>query len=176
MENVLKISKIVGKVINWISILALLTMIIVTVVDVFLRVVFSAPVTGSVEIVRMMMVCMSPAFVSALFLERHVSVGLLVDRLSRRTQLAFDTFGYAMSAVLCALMSYQGFVDMSRKMAQNQIYTILKMPTWPFYMIFALSMAVLSLAIIVKLISHFADKSKYTSSKQSMELEGGESQ
>ncbi len=70
MEKVLHISKKVGNVIIWISILALVVMIVITIADIFMREVFRNPITGSVEIVRMMMICMSPAFISALFLNR----------------------------------------------------------------------------------------------------------
>ena len=65
MEKVLHISKKVGNVIIWISILALVVMIVITIADIFVREVFRNPITGSVEIVRMMMICMSPAFISA---------------------------------------------------------------------------------------------------------------
>lgn len=162
MKKIMHVSVILGKVINWVSILALIVMIGVTIVDVFLRVAFKSPITGAVEIVRMMMVCMSPAFISALFQGRHVSVGLFIDNLERRWQLAFDTFGYGLSALLCGIMCYQGFIDMLKKLAQNQTYTMLKILTWPFYLIFAVSMGLLAIAIIIELISHFWDKEKYT--------------
>jgi len=161
MKKVMHVSMIVGKVINWLSILALLVMIVVTIVDVFLRVAFKSPITGSVEIARMMMVCMSPSFISALFQGRHVSVGLFIDNLSRKWQLAFDTFGYGLAAVLCGIMCYQGYIDMSKKLAQHQTYTMLKIPTWPFYLIFAVSMGLLAIAIVIELINHFWDKGKY---------------
>jgi TRAP-type C4-dicarboxylate transport system permease small subunit len=161
MKKIMHISTIVGKIINWLSILALLVMIVVTIVDVFLRVAFKSPITGSVEIVRMMMVCMAPSFISALFQGRHVSVGLFVDNLGRKWQLAFDTFGYGLSAVLCGIMCYQGYIDMLKKLAQNQTYTMLKIPTWPFYLIFSVSMGLLAIAIVIELINHFWDKKKY---------------
>jgi TRAP-type C4-dicarboxylate transport system permease small subunit len=161
MKKVMQISVIFGKVVCWLSILALIVMIIVTIADVFLRFAFKNPITGSVEIVRMMMICMSPAFIYALFQGRHVNVGLFVDRLGRKGQLAFDTFGYGLSAVLCGLMCYQGFVDMLKKLAQNQTYTMLKIPTWPFYLIFAVSLGLLAIAIVIQLLSNFHDKEKY---------------
>jgi TRAP-type C4-dicarboxylate transport system permease small subunit len=161
MKKIMNISIGVGKVAAWVSIAALIVMIIVTLADVFMRLLFTSPITGAIEIVRMMMVCMSPAFITALFQERHVKVGLFVDNLSRRAQLAFDTFGYGLTVILCAIMCYQGFMDMMTKMAQNQSYTMLKIPTWPFYAIFAGAMGLMTIGVIVKLISHFHDKEKY---------------
>ena len=161
MKKLLDIGKGVGKVASWISVAALLVMVGVTIVDVFMRVIFTSPITGSVEIVRMMMVCMSPAFISALFLNRHVSVGLFIDNLGRTAQLIFDTFGYVLSTIVCAIMCYQGFIEVFKKMAQKQTYTMLNIPTWPFYLLFAVSMGLLAIAIIIQLASHFQDKEKY---------------
>lgn len=161
MDRIIRYSTGLGKVLSWVAVAALLIMIGVTLADVFLRLVFTSPITGAVEIVRMMMVCMSPAFVAALFANRHVSVGLVVDNLSRKAQLAFDVFGYGLSAIICGVICYQGFVDMARKMAQNQVYTMLKIPTWPFFLIFAIAMGLLAIAIIIKLIDNFNDKDKY---------------
>ncbi|MGI6730723.1 MAG: TRAP transporter small permease [Anaerovoracaceae bacterium] len=170
MKKIMAISLGVGKAASWVSIAALIVMIFVTLADIFMSNLFSKPITGAIEIVRMMMVCMSPAFITALFQERHVQVGLFIDNLSRKAQLAFDTFGYVLTAILCAIMCYQGLMDMSTKMAQNQSYTMLKIPTWPFYALFAVSMGLLAIGIIVKLISHFHDKERYVAVREN----GGE--
>ena len=104
---------------------------------------------------------MSPAFVGALLEHRHVSVGLVVDRFGRKGQMAFDTFGYLLSFGLCAIFCYQGFVELFKKMAQKQVYTMLKIPTWPFYLIFAVSMGVFAIVVLVQLIYNYWDKSVY---------------
>lgn len=161
MKKMMKACNVFGNVLCVIAIVALLVMVGVTIADVVLRELFSSPITGAVEITRMMMVCMSPAFVAALFENRHVSVGLFVDKLSRKGQLAFDTFGYLLTTVLAGLMCYQGFVEMMKQYTRNQVYSMLKIPNWPFYMIFAVSMGFFAIGVIIKLVSHFADKTKY---------------
>ena len=162
MKTVMRVCNVVANVLNIIAILALLVMIFITLADVFMRLFFTAPITGAVEITRMMMVTMSPAFVSALLKNRHVSVGLIVDRFSRKGQLAFDTFGYLLSAALCAIFCYQGFVELFKKMNQKQVYTMLRIPTWPFYLIFAVSMGIFAIMIIIQLINNYCDKELYT--------------
>ena len=163
MKTLMRVCDIVAKVLNVIAILALLVMIFITLADVFLRLFFTAPITGAVEITRMMMVTMSPAFVGALLKHRHVSVGLVVDRFGRKGQLAFDTFGYLLSSALCVIFCYQGFVELFKKMSQKQVYTMLKIPTWPFYLIFAVSMGIFAIMIVIQLINNFYDKTLYTS-------------
>ncbi len=160
MKKVMKVFQVFGSVLNIIAVAALLVMICITIADVFLRELFKAPVVGAIEITRMMMVCMTPAFVSALMNNRHVSVGLLVDRFSRPVQLVFDTIGYGATAIISALMCYQGIIDMNKKILQKQVYTMLKIPTWPFYLIFAISMGFFAIAIIVRLIDKYCDKSE----------------
>ena len=171
MKKVMKGCKTFGNVLSVIAIIALLVMVCVTIADVILREIFGSPITGVVEITRMMMVCMSPAFVAALFENRHVSVGLFVDKMSRKGQLAFDTVGYLLTTVVAGLMCYQGFVEMIKQFTRKQVYSMLKIPNWPFYAIFAVSMGFFAIGIIVKLISHYADKEMYT-----QKIEGEEGQ
>lgn len=161
MKKVMGFFNGVAKVLNTIAIIALLVMICITLADVFMRLFFTAPITGAVEITRMMMVTMSPAFVGALLERRHVSVGLMVDRFGRKGQLAFDTVGYVLSCGLCVVFCYQGFVEMFKKMAQKQVYTMLKIPTWPFYLIFAVSMGIFAIVVLVQLIYNYWDKDLY---------------
>ena len=150
--------KTLGKTLNWVSIAALLVMVCITIIDVFLKQAFTAPVVGAVEITRMMMVCMTPSFVYALVENRHVKVGLFIDKLGKKGQLCFDAFGYLFSSLLCVLMCYQGFIEVGKKMAQNQVYTMLKIPTWPFFMIFAIAMGFFAFAIIVYLVEKYINQ------------------
>ncbi|MCL2376249.1 MAG: TRAP transporter small permease [Defluviitaleaceae bacterium] len=161
MKKVLKITKIAGNAMAVFSIIALLVMLFITLFDILLRQFFNAPITGSIEIARMMMVCMSPAFIAALVEKRHVSVGVFVDMLGRKGQLAFDTFGYLAAATMCGLMSYQGFVDMFRRIDQQAVYSMLRIPTWPFYLLFAVSMGLFAIAIVIYLIDIYLDKERY---------------
>lgn len=161
MKSVIKVFKFVANVFTAVSIAALVVMIGITIVDVIMRNFFKAPVTGAVEITRMMMVCMSPAFMAALFEGRHVNVGLIVDRFSRPVQLVFDVFGYLLTCAVSGIMCYQGIIEVGRKMAQHQVYTMLKIPTWPFYLVFSVSMGFFAIAIIVKLIDNILDKTVY---------------
>jgi len=172
MKTVMRICNIAAKIMNVIAIIALLVMICVTIADVFMRLFFTAPITGAVEITRMMMVTMSPAFVGALLEHRHVCVGLIVDRFGRKGQLAFDIFGYILSFGLCAIYCYQGFVELFKKMAQKQVYTMLKIPTWPFYLVFAVSMGIFAIVILVQLINNIYDKSVYA--RKSSAQNGGD--
>ncbi|MBQ8663444.1 MAG: TRAP transporter small permease [Eubacterium sp.] len=158
MTKLINAFKKIGTALSVISIVALLIMVCLTIADVFLRTFFKAPIPGTVEIARMMMVTMTPCFTAVLMRNMHVDVGLLVDKFKPNAQLAFAAFGHVLSAIVCVLMCYQGFMDMAKKMSQHQVYTMLKIPTWPFYMIFAIAMGFFAVAIVVKLIDKIIRK------------------
>lgn len=157
-----KLFILIGKVMGLVAALALIVMVLITILDVFLKNIFLAPIPGALEITRMMMVCMAPAFVTVLMHNRHVSVGLFVDKLSRKWQVAFDVFGYLSTSALLGLMCYQSFVMMQRRMVQNQVYTSLKIPYWPFWLLFAVSVGVFAVAVLVKLAIIIMDKDIYS--------------
>ena len=160
MKKVVRAFEVLGVIICYLSVVALIVMVCITVADIFLKQVFKAPITGAVEITRMMTVCMTPAFVSALFKKRHVAVGMFIDKLGKAGQLVFDTFGYLLSAALCSLMFYQGLIEMNKKMMQKQVYTMLRIPTWPFYLVFAIGLGVFALSILVCLVDKYVDAFK----------------
>ena len=161
MKKVMKVVTIVGNILAGFSMLALLILLAITIADVVMRYFFRSPITGTVEIARMMMVCMVPAFVVALIEKRHIAVGFIVDMFGRKVQLAFDTVGYLLGAILMGLMSYQGFIDTYRRLSGRHVYTMLRIPTWPFYMLFTVSVGVLAIVIIICLVDNFLNKDLY---------------
>jgi len=161
MKIVTKIVVFIARVFAGVSMLALLVMLLITLADVTMRSFFNSPIVGTVEIARMMMICMVPGFVLALFEKRHLAVEFIVEKFGRVGQLIFDVFGYLISAGICGLMCYQGFMDMLRVINQNRLYSQLYFPTWPFYCTYAVSMGFFALAILITLINNFLDKDLY---------------
>ena len=161
MKKVMYVTELVSRWFCIFSVAALLVMLFITIADVFLRTVFNSPLVGSVEISRMMLICMSPAFVYALIQKRHIQVPILVDQFGRKVQLAFDTFGYLATASLCGLMSYRGILLTFTRREQGHVYSMLRIPTWPFILLFAVAMGVFTLVIVICLIDNFADKDRY---------------
>ena len=161
MRKVLKVVESIGKVLMWVAIVALIIMVGVTFADIILKQFFSRPVTGSIELTRMMLICMSVAFMSAMVNKRHVSVGLFVGRLRRKGQIFFDTISYSLSTAICLVICHQSFVVMLLRMDQGKLYTVLRIPTWPFYMIFSIAMLFFAVAIVVYLIDIYLDKTRY---------------
>jgi len=143
------------------SILALIVMLVITLLDIILRFFFNAPFVGTIEIARMMLVCMAPAFVYALMQKRHIQVPVFVDMLGRKGQLVFDIVGDLLTAGVCAIMSYQGIISTLHRMDLRQVYSALRVPTWPFTLLFAISMGIFSIVVLMCLVDTILDKDKY---------------
>ena len=172
MKKVIYVTELISKWFCLFSVAALLVMVFVTIADVFLRNFFNSPLTGSVEIARMMFICMSPAFVYTLIKRRHIQIPLFVDLLGRKGQLAFDTFGYLATAAICGMMFYRGILLTFTRRAQNHVYSMLKIPTWPFILLFAVAMGIFALVILICLVDNFLDKNRYVK-KPKRELGAG---
>ena len=161
MKKVMRVTEQVAKGVCIFSVVALLVMLFVTMADVLLRFIFNAPLVGSVEIARMMLVCMSPAFVYALLKGRHIRVPVFIDMLGRKAQLVVDTIGHLLAAGLFSLMFYQGIILTGSRIQQRHVYSMLRIPTWPFHLLFAVAMGLFAIVTIIALVDIYVDKERY---------------
>ncbi len=131
----------------------LVAMILLTVIDVFLRSVFRAPILGSVEITEYMMV-LAGFLGMAWCAEKggHVIVGILVDRLPARVQTIIDCIMLLLSLGLIPLVVFENVKQSVFAMNENYTSDILKIPESPFYIVVAVGYAVLFFVILIILI------------------------
>lgn len=148
MEIAIKIAKKLSAILNVISIVAVLSMLVIVVADVLMRYIFSNPIIGATEIVRMLMICITPSFVCAVIEDQHIKVGLIVDRLGRKGQLVIDIITLLMTSVICALMSWQAWVYTKYAIDFKEYYSLLKIPKWPFELIFCIAMAATAFVVL----------------------------
>ena len=148
----MKVAKIISGILNIISIVAVLAMLVLVVADVVMRYIFSAPIIGATEIVRMLMICITPSFVCAVIEDKHIKVGLIMDRLGRKAQIVADVLSLLATAAICALIAWQAWVYMEYAIKFKEYYTLLKIPKWPFELIFCIAMAFTTLAVLFYLV------------------------
>lgn len=152
MKVTMKIAKIISAILNIISIAAVLAMLVLVVADVVMRAIFNNPIVGATEIVRMMMICITPSFVCAVIEDKHIKVGLIMDRLGRKGQMVVDLITLLMTSGICALLSWQAWVYTKYAIKFKEYYTLLKIPKWPFELIFCIAMAFTALAVLYYLV------------------------
>lgn len=152
MKTAMKVAKIISDILNIISILAVLAMLVLVVADVLLRALFDSPIIGATEIVRMLMICIAPSFVCAVIEDKHIKVGLIMDNLGRKAQIVVDIITLLLTSGICALMSWQAWVYTKYAIKYNEYYSLLKIPKWPFELIFCIALGVTALAILYYLV------------------------
>ena len=152
MKKAMKVAKVISDILNIISVLAVLAMLVLVVADVILRASFDKPIIGAVEIVRMLMICIAPSFVCAVIEDKHIKVGLIMDRLGRKGQLVVDIITLLLTSGICALMSWQAWVYTEYAIKYNEYYSLLKIPKWPFELVFCIALGFTALAVLYYLV------------------------
>jgi len=81
----------------------------------------------------------------------HISVGLLVERLSRRQQAVVDSITYTIALVMCTVTIWRTVVKGIYVFEENPVSAILRIPDAPFVMLVAFGWFILVIAIFLHL-------------------------
>lgn len=131
----------------------LAAMMLLTVLDVFLRFVFNRPIRGGMEITEHMMGVLSFLAISYCATEgRHVKVDLLVSRLKDRGQTIFAIIGWALSLVLFIPMTLVYIPEAIDIQSYGEQSEVLNIPAFPFYIVVIIGCGLLSMVLLVELI------------------------
>ena len=123
-------------------------MMMLTVTDVFMRLVFSKPVTASVEFTEYLML-----FVVYLGLAwcaikgGHIKVELIVGRLPVRVQNTINSVNALIIMGLCAFLCWRAIAESAASREVGFGSAITGIPDWPFYYLVALGFAIMFLAM-----------------------------
>ena len=130
-------------------------MMIITVVHGIGRYGFDRPIPGLIELSSYMLVG-GGILVGAytMVLKGHITIGMLVDRLSERTQALIDSITYILCLVFAIVALWQAFVQGLFLMPTGQSSNILDIPVFPFLFIIGIGWGLLCLAIVMHLV-HF---------------------
>ena len=98
----------VSRVAGVVAIVFLLVMMLFTVTDVILRYFFNAPIFGTYEMVELLLIVAGTWAMAACQIERrHITVGLLVERLPHRYQVVIRSIALFLSLGLYAIITWQ---------------------------------------------------------------------
>ena len=144
-----------GKAFNVLACAAVIAMMLLSVTDVVLRI-FGKPVPGTYELVGFLgtiVVSFALAFTS---MEKgHIAVELLVERLPQRAQLAIESFGNLIGALLFGVVAYQAVLYALDLKKSGEVSSTLQMPAYPFIYGIAAGCALLCLLLITDCIKSF---------------------
>lgn len=138
---------------GYIAAVVLAAMMLLTVLDVFLRYVFNRPILGGMEITEHMMLVLCFLAISYCATEgRHVKVDLLVARLKDRVQTIFAVIVYGLSLVLFIPMTLVYIPEAIVVQRFGEESEVLGIPAFPFYIVVIIGCGLLSIVLLVELI------------------------
>ena len=148
-------------IINWttrlssyIAIIVLLSMMMLTTIDVICRYFFNASILGVYEVTEFMMVCL--VFFSLSFAQKlkgHVAVNILVDRLGNKPRHVFDGFNFLISIIFLLLVAGTSFSQGIDLLHTNRVSGNLSIPLYPFFFVLTLGCVAMTLELLRDLIN-----------------------
>jgi TRAP-type transport system small permease protein len=139
------------KGVKWIGYVSLSAMILLTTVNVFGRYILKKPLLGEYDMVELdMAIFGGVAMLIAAIQRHHVSVDVLLVRLSRRIQLALGSIAFLLGCVTWGLIAYLAFVDGLDRWENGSCSATLRIPQGPFEIILSISLLLFCLTLLTQ--------------------------
>jgi TRAP-type C4-dicarboxylate transport system permease small subunit len=144
------------KVINWCSdvwiVISLVIMFVSIVLDVFTRELLNRPLTWHLEVSQYMLI--NVTYIGAAVAHRHsqhISINVLVSKLSEIKQKYVDIFGKLLLLPFLLLLVYSGY---NLLFETRGLTPVLRLPMWTYYSPLFIGAVLLSLYSILGLIKN----------------------
>jgi TRAP-type C4-dicarboxylate transport system permease small subunit len=146
-----------AKVLLYIGMCNVLTMMFLTVTHAVSRYAFNQPLLGVVSISSILL-AMTIFAVGGYtqVVKGHIIVGILVDRLSERKRAIVDSFTYIICLVILALAFWQSILQTLILMKAGTLSGVLLLPQFVFFFIVAIGWGVFSLVMALQLRRMFS--------------------
>ena len=119
--------------IEWVGLVALLLMMLITTIDVIGAKIFLIPIYGALDVMMIaQLVGMSFAIASALILGRHVQVEFLVMLLPKRVQTGVDCIVNFLGFILFVLIVWRLGIYAYDLQIQGEVSPTARIPLYPF--------------------------------------------
>ena len=146
----MKIVRNINRVMGYVASCFLIILMLLTVVDVFLRYFFNSPLTGTTEISQLMMIIIVfPALGWAAIDRAHIRVDLLVNQLPNRPKAILSSITLLIALGIYIIIAWRSFLESA---VVNRQTSLINLPFAPFYWLMSVSLAVFCLAILALII------------------------
>lgn len=139
----------VSRIMSIIGAFVVLAMMLLVVADVSLRSLFNRPITGSIELVELMMlmiISLGIAYVQ--YKKTNITVDLLMKNLSQKIQVIVSSFIYFLSLGIISLLVWQAFVHFQFFADTDRYTVLLKLPFAPFQLLIVIGCFMLALVLL----------------------------
>ena len=146
----------VAEVFNWVSAAAVAGMMMLTCMDIILRL-FRHPIPGTYEMVGFLGAVFAAFALGFTSVNRgHIAVDFLVQRLPARAQTLVDSINDAICAVFFGFLSHQCLIYAGNLKSAGEVSMTLQMPVYPFVYGIALGCFLLTLVLAVQSVKNVA--------------------
>jgi TRAP-type C4-dicarboxylate transport system permease small subunit len=146
-----------SKVLNWVGILVLVLMMIMTVCDVTGRRVFNSPLPNVLELSEMMMVIVVMfAMADCASGDGHVVIDVLANKFPKKFQTGLYIFGCLIGLVVFSLIFWQTLQAGFNFFRTGETKGVLHIPVFPFVFAFTIGALYISLVLLTQIVATFA--------------------
>jgi TRAP-type C4-dicarboxylate transport system permease small subunit len=136
-------------------------MMVLIIADVILRTIFDRPITGTVEIACLMLLCMSLGMAWCAMEERHLKIEILMSFLPPRIQAIVDSITILAGLFIVIIMAWRNLISALWKLEIGQVASIiLPIPLFPFHLVLVLGLVVMCMAMIALVIKKIGEAIK----------------
>ena len=133
----------------WITMVVMVAMMMISVSDIFMRYVFNMPITGTSELVEIMMICLLMGMAGCAMENRHVKVDVIIERLPQKAVALMDVIMMVIGIAVSGVLMWQGFWQGMFQLRYQVNSSALHIPVFPFYIVLSVSFILLILAMMV---------------------------
>jgi TRAP-type C4-dicarboxylate transport system permease small subunit len=135
---------------EWIGVVGIIIMVVVTCADVLGAKLFLAPVPGSTEIISLIQVAAITFAVAATQRHRgHISVEMFVDTLPPRVRSLTKALTSFLGAIVFVLLIYESILLGNEYLKAGQVTATIQIPFYPFAYAFSLALLPIAIMLIV---------------------------
>lgn len=137
---------------NWISAAALILMMLITTLDVILRL-FKSSVPGTYEIIGLLGAVVTSFALGYTSVEKgHIAVDFLVMRFSPKAQALAGGINAMLACALFSIVTWQSLLYGIDLLAKGQVSPTIQIPIYPFVFGIAVGCGLLTLVLIVEFL------------------------
>jgi len=152
MYRIEKTINIAAEKANWISAAALIVMMLLTTLDVVLRL-FKSSVPGTYEIIGLMGAIVTSFALGYTSVEKgHIAVDILVMRFSPKAQALIGAANAIIAAVLFGIVTWQSLLYGMDLLKKGQVSATIQIPIYPFVFGIAAGCGLLTLVLLVEFL------------------------
>ena len=141
----------------YITMAVIVLMMMLSVVDVTLRYTLSAPITGTMELTELMMICLLLGMAGCAMAKRHVKVDIIIEHVSPKVAALLEIITMIIGFGLCGVLVVQGIMQGLFQLRYQVSSSMLHVSVFPFYIVLAVSFVLLMIAMVVLIVQRIKE-------------------